>query len=189
MYLLAQNAFGRSNADASDYRLLTLFVLFFSIRPGAPLHYRCPVDDEALAIAAGLIAPALGFVAYGFTAYVAISADAVETGSLFRRRSLPLSQISHRREYQKDAGDDYIVRYIEFVPKSVPRSAPNAPRERPLKIATNHFDFDSEFRRFVERFPEADQPQTRANTPAPAAAANQSYPSRVPAARSDTADD
>lgn len=116
-----------------------------------------------LAIAAGLLVPALGFVAYGFTAHVAISNEAVETGSLFRRRSLPLNQISHRREYQKDAGDDYIVRYIEFIPKSVPKSAPNAPRERPLKIATNHFDFDSEFRRFVEQFPEADPPQTRAN--------------------------
>jgi len=159
VYLLAQNTFGRSNADASDYRLLTLFVLFFSIRPGAPLHYRCPVDDEALAIAAGLLVPALGFVAYGFTACVAISGDAVETGSLFRRRSLPLSQISHRREYQEDAGDDYIVRYIEFVPKSVR----NAPRERPLKIATHHFDFDSEFRRFVEQFAGSHQPQTRAN--------------------------
>ena len=103
--------------------------------------------------------PTLGSVVHSFTAYVAISADTVETGSLFRGRSLPVNQISHRREYQKNAGDDYIVRYIELVPKS----APNAPRERPLKIATNHFDFDSEFRRFVERFPEADQPQTRAN--------------------------
>jgi hypothetical protein len=167
VYLLAQNAFGRSNADASDYRLLTLFVLFFPFGRVPRCITGAPVDDEALAIAAGLLVPTLGSVVHSSTADVAISDDAVETGSLFRRRSLPLNQISHRREHQKDAGDDYIVRYTEFVAKSIPTPVPNAPRQRPLKIAINHFAFDSEFRRFVERFPEhflnPDQPQTRAN--------------------------
>jgi len=91
VYLLAQNTFGRSNADASDYRLLTLFVLFFPFGRGAPLHYRCPRDDEALAIAAGLLVPTLGSVVHSSTADIAISDDTVETGSLFRKRSLPVN--------------------------------------------------------------------------------------------------
>lgn len=130
---------------------LALFYAHFawSKPPDAPSR---PME---LAIAAGLLLPALGFVVYGFTVYIAISDDSVETGSIFGKQYLRLHQISHRREYQKEAGDDYILRYIEFIPTD--------PRERALKIVTDHFAFDTEFRRFVERFPEANQPHTRAS--------------------------
>jgi hypothetical protein len=114
-----------------------------------------PSHPMELAIAVGLIVPALVAVINSFASYVAVSDESIETGGLFGKHSLRLDQISHRREYQKDAGDDYILRYIEFIPRD--------PRERALKIVTNHFDFDTEFRRFADRFPDIDQPPTRTN--------------------------
>ena len=108
------------------------------------LAFKKPLDPSsrsiALAFTWGLLVAAVGGVAYGFTTYVAISDDRIETRTMFRKQSLSLDQISHRREYE-DRG--LLLPFLELVPY--------VPSDAAIRIPIDDYAFDDDFWHWIGR--------------------------------------